>query len=94
MAEEKILQTKILNDLRSRPGYVAFKIMKCSDDGCPDLFFTSTKTGAFFIEVKAPGMKPRANQLVFISKLNACGAKAFHIDSWEAWVSLKQCYNM
>lgn len=90
MAEEKRLQTKILNDLRSRSEVCAFKIIQCSDSGCPDLFFTSLITGAVFVEVKAEGKKPGLLQTAFNSKLNMCGCKAYCVDTWESWVKLRQ----
>ena len=89
MAEEKRLQTKILNDLRGREGVCAFKIMKCSDNGCPDLFFTSKETGAIFVEVKAEGKKLGLLQIAFVARLNLCGTRSFCVDTWDGWVALR-----
>ena len=53
MQEEKKLQTKILNDLRSLGKYcVAIKIIKTSDNGVPDIFFSTALTGGIYIETK------------------------------------------
>jgi hypothetical protein len=79
-----------LNDLRSMKGFLAFKIEKCSDNGCPDVFFTSAMTGAVLIEVKAPGEKPSPLQNSFMFKLWECGTRAFWVETWEEWVNIKR----
>ena len=87
---ESSLQTKILKDLRSYGKYIeAFKIQKASDNGVPDIFFTSKLTGAVLVELKQEGKKPRKLQESKINKLNSCGSKAFSCDSWSKWVKLK-----
>ena len=90
MAEESKLQTKILEDLRSYgKNIVAFKIQKTSDNGIPDVFFTTLRTGAVFIEVKKKGEKPTALQNKKIRDLSKCGCLACYCSSWEEWTMIK-----
>ena len=91
MAEESKLQTKILNDLRSLGKYCeVFKIIKTSDNGIPDIYFTTALTEGFFIEVKEPGGKPRKLQEVKIRRLKACGSNVIVCDTWEGWYDIKR----
>lgn len=69
---------------------MAFKIMQCSDAGCPDVFFTSKETGPVFLEVKREGEEPREHQYAFIDKLNKCGTNATWVASWEMWVDTRK----
>lgn len=94
MAQESRLQTKILNDLRSMGKHcVAFKIMKCSENGVPDIFFTTKKTGPILIETKAPKGEPSAKQGNMIQQLNDCGCRTFHCWSWQDWIIIKEDIN-
>jgi hypothetical protein len=94
MSEESKLKSKILKDLRSYKQMVCFKIMKCSDNKIPDIFFTSVLTGPCFLEIKKPGEKPDKGQLHMIGRLNICGAKALWTDNWPHWVSVKKILNL
>ena len=51
-------------------------------------------TGPVFVEVKAPGEKPKMHQMAFIDKLNDCGVKATWVDSWEKWVELRKALGL
>lgn len=90
MAQEKILQTKILNDLRGIDLGFATKIEKASDNGFPDVFGTVVVCGPFLVECKAPGKKPEPHQIVMHAKLKRCGVKTFVCDSWERWIEIKR----
>lgn len=91
MAQESTLQTKILNDLRSMgKDCVAFKIMKASEDGVPDIFFTTFKTGAVFIECKAPNGVISPKQKAMIQWLNGCGVKAYECWGINDWINIKR----
>lgn len=95
MAEEKRLQTKILNDLWSFGKYCeAFKIMRTSVNGEPDIFFTTALTGGVLIEAKAKGESPRKNQKAKIKKLNDCGTPTFVCNTWGDWIDVKCRLNM
>jgi len=95
MAQEKSLQTLILDDLRSLRKYCeVFKIIKTSDNGEPDIFFTTALTKGVFVETKAPKKDPRKLQWVKIKKLNTCGTKAYACRTWEEWYKLKECLGL
>ena len=88
---EKNIQTKILTDLRYLGRYCeCFKIIKASDSGEPDIFFTTALTGAILIEAKRLTGNPRRLQIVKIEKLNKCGTRTFVCRSWEEWVEIKK----
>jgi len=90
MATEKNIQDHILKDLRSYGRFCeCFKIIKSSDSGEMDIFFTTKITGAVMLEVKKPGERPRKLQEYKISKINECGTKAFYCDSIESWGNIK-----
>lgn len=91
MAEESKLQTKILKDLRSMRRYCeCFKIMKCSDDGVPDIFFTTVASGGVYIECKATNGVKGPMQIIKVKKLNKCGSLAYFCFSWEDWIEIKK----
>jgi len=97
MAEESRLQTKILKDLRSsdmRDYCDAFKVMKCSVSGIPDIFFTTALTGGVFIEVKGPRGVKSESQIHHVKKMNKCGCEAFFCHSWEEWMDIKSRLGM
>ncbi len=95
MAEEKRLQTKILNDLRSLGKYCeAFKLMRASENGEPDIFFTMALTGGVLIEAKGGRGSPRPNQKAKIKKLNDCGTPTFVCRTWDEWMDVKRRLNM
>jgi hypothetical protein len=94
MAEEQKLQTKILKDLRSYKHMICFKIMKCSDNGIPDIFFTSKITGPCFLEVKKFGEIPDPIQFLILGKLNFFGVHAYWCYCWEDWVKIKRVINL
>ena len=89
MAKEKSLQTLILEDLESRPGFVVFKLMKANINGLADIWFIYPG-GTVCVEVKSPGKKPRDNQELLMNRINATGgARAFWCDTWAAWSKIK-----
>ena len=50
-------------------------------DGCPDRFVLAC--GGIWVELKAPGKKPRANQIAAMAQLSLAGAQVCLIDSYE-----------
>ena len=92
---EAKLQDKILKDLRSYGKYiVCTKIIKTSDNGFPDIFFSIFFTGAVFIETKRERGEAAKIQQFRIKKLNESGCKAFICDTWPAWCSIKKLLNI
>jgi len=91
MAQESILQSKILGDLESLgKNCVAFKIMKANVDGVPDVFFTTKVSGPVLVELKAPDGVISDKQRLMIQWLNECGCKAFECWSIDDWFSIKK----
>ena len=90
MYKESKLQSDILADLRSYGKYCeCFKIEKASDNGVPDIFFTTKFTGPVFIETKSLKGYAKKLQQFKIKKLQECGAKAFICKSWMEWITIK-----
>jgi len=88
---EGVLQDKILKDLRSYGKLmVCTKVMKTSDNGFPDIFFTTFHTGAVVIETKQEHGVASKLQESRIQKLNNCGTKAFICNTWPRWIEIKQ----
>lgn len=88
--KESFLQEKILQDLRSLGQHCeCFKIEKTSDNGIPDIFFTTKITGPVLIETKKSNGILSALQVLKIDKLRKCGTKAFPCYTWAQWVELK-----
>ena len=57
----------------------------------PDTFFTMTKTGGIWLELKRDeSLEPDPAQAETIRRLNNKGSRAFVVRSWEQWVSLKK----
>jgi len=85
------LQDKILKDLRSYGKYmVCTKVIKNSDNGFPDIYFTCCITGSVWIETKRLEGEAAELQLFRIDKLNKCGSKAFLCNSWVRWQEIKK----
>lgn len=90
MGKEKTLQTLILEDLESRPGFVVWKLMKANINGLADVWFVYPG-GVVCVEVKRPGEKPEPHQQMMINRLNATGGmKAFWANSWQMWSEIKK----
>jgi len=88
MGKESILQTKILNDIRSWDNSIATKLEKSSDIGWPDII--SVVSGLpVFVETKAPKKKPDPHQILVHDRLRASGALVFVCDSVEEWLSIR-----
>lgn len=90
MKNEAKLQSDILSDLRSFGKYCeCFKVESPSDNGIPDIFFTTKATGPFLIETKRKKGVAEKLQLTKIKGLNRCGCCSRLIFSWEEWVEFK-----
>src|SRR5271157_2939567 len=92
--KESDLQSKILTDLRSLGKYcVCFKIIKASDNGVPDIFFSTKLTGPILLEIKKKTGVLRKNQIIMNNKLNLCGIKSLTCYTWNEWVLIKKDIN-
>lgn len=67
---------------RKCPG-LCLKFTSPGTVGAPDRIVIMT-AGVFFVEVKAPGKKPRMSQLAMHRKFEALGHKVWVVDSYEA----------
>ena len=93
--EESKLQNIILSDIRSMPSTVCFKVESSSDNGVPDIFFTTKCTGGVFIEVKKPRDSVTSSvQNIMNTNLNKNGCRSFFCKSWREWVDIKIKLNL
>jgi hypothetical protein len=93
MGKESILQTKILNDIRSWDNSIATKLEKASDTGWPDII--SVVSGLpVFVETKSLGKKPDPHQVLIHEKLRASGALVFVCDTIEEWLVIRSSIYM
>jgi hypothetical protein len=91
MRNEAKLQSDILSDLRSFGKYCeCFKIEKSSDNGIPDIFFSTVFTRAVFVETKRLKGDAKKLQQIKLQRLRNCGVKSFLCNSWEEWINIKQ----
>lgn len=77
--KEKIIEQKLRKAVSTAGGW-ALKLSCPGTDGMPDrmLLFPDAKIG--FVEVKAPGKKPRELQVVQMNKLKKLGFPVFVLD--------------
>lgn len=62
----------------------AYKFVSPGNAGVPDRLVILPGGKMFFVEVKAPGEKPRPLQVAQISKLERLGCQVFVVDSKES----------
>lgn len=77
---EKEIEQQLLKAVRKMGGR-AVKFMSPGFDGMPDRLVLLPGGRCGFVEVKAPGMKPRALQLVRHEMLKAWGFKVYVLDA-------------
>ena len=79
---EKVIERKLIQAVRQCGG-LALKFVSPGFNGVPDrlLLFMGGKVA--FVEVKAPGEKPRPLQVHRMEKLQEMGFKVFVVDSVE-----------
>lgn len=88
--KEAELQSMILSDLEYR-GVLVFKIIKANEDGIPDIFFCSEKTGSVFIEMKREiGGVYSYSQKRFRRRIKEIGgARCYGIHLISEWIELR-----
>lgn len=79
---EKYIEQKMRKAVKDSGG-LALKFVSPGFDGMPDRIVLFPKGMIGFIEVKAPGKKPRALQASRIDMLRQLGFKVFVLDSTE-----------
>ena len=76
---EKFLEQKLMKRAAAQGGW-ALKLVCPGTSGVPDRLVLMPGGIAAFVEVKAPGEKPRALQLVQMRKLKQLGFPVFVLD--------------
>ena len=79
---ERDIESKVRKYARAR-GFLVYKFTDPTQAGVPDRIFISPQGNLFFVEFKAPGKKPRANQLAEHKRLQEHGQHVYVIDSVE-----------
>ena len=77
---EKLIERKLTKMVRQSGG-LAMKFTSPGFDGVPDRLVLLPDGKCGFVEVKAPGMKPRPLQRTRIKTLRRLGFKTFVLDS-------------
>lgn len=80
--EEKRIERKLVK-MTSQSGGVALKFISPGCAGVPDRLVLMPGGKAAFVEVKAPGRKPRPLQIRRISQLRRLGFRVFVVDGTE-----------
>lgn len=76
---EKVIEKKLVDEVRRRGG-ICPKFVSPGFDGMPDRIVMLPDGKCGFVEVKAPGKKPRALQESRHRMLEALGFKVFVLD--------------
>lgn len=76
---EKMIEQKLVNAMKNNGG-LALKFVSPGYDGMPDRLVLMPKGKIGFVEVKAPGKKPRALQLARHRMLRKLGFKVYVLD--------------
>lgn len=79
MAKEKSIEQKLVKAVKNRGG-LALKLVSPGFDGLPDRLLLLAKAKIGFVEVKAPGKKPRKLQAVRLKQLRELGFKTYVLD--------------
>lgn len=77
---EKDIETYLRNEVK-KAGGKAFKFESPGNDGVPDRLVIFPDNRIYFVELKAPGKKPRPLQLKQMRDLEKLGCKVGVIDS-------------
>lgn len=76
---EKEIENDLINKTKKRGG-IALKFTSPGYDGVPDRLVLLPNSKMGFVEVKAPGKKPRALQIARMQMLRSLGFKAYVLD--------------
>lgn len=76
---EKEIENDLINKAKKRGG-IALKFTSPGYDGVPDRLVLLPNSKMGFVEVKAPGKKPRALQIARMQMLRSLGFKAYVLD--------------
>lgn len=76
---EKEIENDLVKKAKKRGG-IALKFTSPGYDGVPDRLVLLPNSKMGFVEVKAPGKKPRALQIARMQMLRSLGFKAYVLD--------------
>jgi hypothetical protein len=79
---EKQIEQKLREEVKKRKG-MALKFVSPGFAGVPDRLLLFKGGVAAFVELKAPGEKPRKLQTLRIKQIQALGFKAYVVDNTE-----------
>ena len=79
---EKDIESRLVSEVKKRGG-IAIKMLSANYNGLPDRLILLPGEILAFVELKAPGKKPRPLQLKRHSQLRALGFKVYVIDGIE-----------
>ena len=79
---EKTIERKLFTAVREAGG-IALKLMSPAYAGLPDRLVLLPGGHAAFVEVKAPGQKPRVLQVIRMEFLSRLGYRVYMLDSVE-----------
>ena len=80
--EEQVIERYLTNKVKQLGGK-SFKFVSPGNAGVPDRIVIIPGGHIFFIELKAPGKKPRKLQVVIMNQLKKLGCNVLTIDSKE-----------
>jgi len=79
MMSEQQIEKKLVEKVK-QVGGMAFKFVSPGNSGVPDRLVLIAIGKIAFVEVKAPGEKPRALQVRMINKIRKLGFKVYVLD--------------
>lgn len=79
---EKDIESKLVAEAKKR-GCIPVKLLSANYNGLPDRLILSPGEKCGFIELKAPGKKPRPLQLKRHAQLRSLGFKVYVVDGIE-----------
>ena len=79
---EKDIEKKLVSEAKKR-GCIPVKLLSANYNGLPDRLILSPGGRCGFVELKAPGKKPRALQLKRHKELRSLGFKVYVVDGLE-----------
>lgn len=84
---ERMIEQKLVTETRKRGG-LALKFVSPSYSGMPDRLVLLPDGKMAFVEVKAPGQKPRPLQVSRHAKLHGMGFRVYVLDAVEDIVAV------
>lgn len=90
---ERQLESKAVR-YAEKLGFHAVKFKDPGRRGAPDRLFLGPRGRALFVEFKAPGEKPRPDQVVYMARLTRRGFIGAYCDSWASTKAFFDLYGI